>query len=80
MRHLTKHLNDATKLKDSFLANMVERRVVFFQVFTILVNDLVSSFKSLIPELPSIPNINAQSDFTQLANLDITTTQGLCTI
>jgi len=74
---LNKALNDATKLKDSFLANHGAEASSILSSLSALVNDLVSSFKSLIPELPSIPNINAQSDFTQLANLDITTTQGL---
>ena len=72
---LNKALNDATKLKDSFLANHGAEASSILSSLSALVNDLVSSFKSLIPELPSIPNINAQSDFTQLANLQSHTCQ-----
>ena len=72
---LNKSLNDAKALKDSLLANHGGDASTILASLQSKVTDLVSSFADMIPELPSIPNINMQSEFSQLANFDIGTPQ-----
>lgn len=72
---LNKSLTDAKALKDSLLANHGGDASTILASLQSKVNDLVSSFADMIPELPSIPNINMQSEFSQLTNFDIGTPQ-----
>ena len=72
---LNKSLNDAKALKDSLLANHGGDASTILASLQSKVNDLVSSFADMIPELPSVPNINMQSEFSQLTNFDIGTPQ-----
>ena len=72
---LNKSLNDAKALKDSLLANHGGDASTILASLQSKVTDLASSFADMIPELPSIPNINMQSEFSQLANFDIGTPQ-----
>ena len=74
---LNKALTDATALKDKLLAEHGGEASSIIATLQSAVADLISSLGSLIPELPEIPNINMQSDFTQLANFDISTPDGL---
>ncbi len=74
---LNKALTDATALKDKLLAEHGGEASSILATLQSAVADLISSLGSLIPELPEIPNINMQSDFTQLANFDISTPDGL---
>tara|TARA_R100001510_G_C7651688_1_gene209421 strand:- start:1516 stop:2649 length:1134 start_codon:yes stop_codon:yes gene_type:complete len=74
---LNKALTDATALKDKLLAEHGGEASSILSTLQSAVADLVASLGSLIPELPEIPNVNMQSDFTQLANFDITTPEGL---
>ena len=74
---LNKALTDATALKDKLLAEHGGEASSILATLQSAVADLISSLGSLIPELPEIPNINMQSDFTQLANFDISTPEGL---
>ena len=72
---LNKALTDAKALKDNLLANHGGDASTILASLQSKVNDLVSSFADMIPELPSIPNINMQSEFSQLTNFDIGTPQ-----
>jgi len=72
---LNKSLTDAKALKDSLLANHGGDASTILASLQSKVNDLVSSFADMIPELPSVPNINMQSEFSQLTNFDIGTPQ-----
>ena len=74
---LNKALTDATALKDKLLAEHGGEASSILATLQSAVADLISSLGSLIPELPEIPNVNMQSDFTQLANFDISTPDGL---
>ena len=72
---LNKSLNDAKALKDSLLANHGGDASTILASLQSKVTDLASSFADMIPELPSVPNINMQSEFSQLTNFDIGTPQ-----
>ena len=72
---LNKALTDAKALKDSLLANHGGDASDILASLESKVSDLQSSFADMIPELPTIPNINMQSEFAQLANFDITSPQ-----
>ena len=72
---LNKALTDAKALKDSLLANHGGDASDILASVESKVSDLQSSFADMIPELPTIPNINMQSEFAQLANFDITSPQ-----
>ena len=74
---LNKALTDATALKDKLLAEHGGEASSILATLQSAVADLITSLSSLIPELPEVPNVNMQSDFTQLANFDITTPDGL---
>ena len=72
---LNKALTDAKALKDSLLANHGGDASTILASVESKVSNLVSSFADMIPELPTIPNINMQSEFAQLTNFDITSPQ-----
>ena len=72
---LNKALTDAKALKDSLLANHGGDASDILASVESKVADLQTSFADMIPELPTIPNINMQSEFAQLANFDITSPQ-----
>ena len=72
---LNKALTDAKALKDSLLANHGGDASDILASLESKVADLQTSFADMIPELPTIPNINMQSEFAQLANFDITSPQ-----
>jgi len=68
---LNKALTDAKALKDNLLASAGGDASTILASLESKVSDLQSSFADMIPELPTIPNINMQSEFAQLANFDI---------
>ena len=72
---LNKALTDAKALKDSLLASAGGDASTILASVESKVSDLQSSFADMIPELPTIPNINMQSEFAQLTNFDITSPQ-----
>ena len=72
---LNKALTDAKALKDSLLASAGGDASTILASVESKVADLQTSFADMIPELPTIPNINMQSEFAQLANFDITSPQ-----
>ena len=72
---LNKALTDAKALKDNLLASAGGDASTILASLESKVSDLQSSFADMIPELPTIPNINMQSEFAQLANFDITSPQ-----
>tara|TARA_B110000902_G_scaffold13294_1_gene16000 strand:+ start:221 stop:1261 length:1041 start_codon:yes stop_codon:yes gene_type:complete len=72
---LNNALTDAKALKDSLLASAGGDASTVLATLQSKVSDLQSSFSSMIPELPTIPNVNMQSEFATLANLDITSPQ-----
>ena len=74
---LNKTLTDALALKDSLLAQHGGDATAILNAVKDKVSDLKSSLSSMIPELPTIPNANMQSEFATLVNLDLTTPAGL---
>ena len=72
---LNKALTDAKALKDNLLASAGGDASTILASVESKVADLQTSFADMIPELPTIPNINMQSEFAQLANFDITSPQ-----
>ena len=72
---LNKALTDAKALKDNLLASAGGDASTILSSLESKVSDLQNSFADMIPELPTIPNINMQSEFAQLANFDITSPQ-----
>ena len=72
---LNKSLTDAKALKDSLLANHGGDASPILASVESKVSDLQNSFADMIPELPTIPNINMQSEFATLTNFDIGTPQ-----
>jgi len=72
---LNKALTDAKALKDNLLASAGEDAGTILASLESKVSDLQSSFADMIPDLPTIPNISMQSEFSQLANFDITSLQ-----
>ena len=72
---LNKSLTDAKALKDSLLANHGGDASTILASLESKVSDLQNSFVDMIPELPTIPNINMQSEFATLTNFDIGTPQ-----
>ena len=72
---LNKALTDAKALKDNLLASAGGDASTILASLESKVSDLQNSFADMIPELPTIPNINMQSEFAQLANFDITSPQ-----
>ena len=74
---LNKSLTDAKALKDSLLANHGGDASTILASVESKVSDLQNSFADMIPELPTIPNINMQSEFATLSKLNITSPQYL---
>ena len=74
---LNKALTDAKALKDSLLANHGGDASTILASVESKVSDLQNSFADMIPELPTIPNINMQSEFATLSKLNITSPQYL---
>ena len=72
---LNKALTDAKALKDNLLANHGGDASDILASVESKVSDLQNSFADMIPELPTIPNINMQSEFATLTNFDIGTPQ-----
>ena len=74
---LNKALTDAKALKDNLLANHGGDASDILASVESKVSDLQNSFADMIPELPTIPNINMQSEFATLSKLNITSPQYL---
>ena len=74
---LNKTLTDALALKDSLLAEHGGDATNILNAVKDKVADLKSSLSSMIPELPTIPNANMQSEFATLVNLDLNTPAGV---
>ena len=72
---LNKALTDAKALKDNLLASAGGDASTILASLESKVSDLQSSFADMIPELPTIPNINMQSEFATLSKLNITSPQ-----
>ena len=74
---LNKTLTDAKALKDSLVAQHGADASTMLADVESKVTDLISSVSSMIPELPTIPNVNMQGEFAALADIDISTAAGL---
>ena len=74
---LNKTLNDTKTLKDSLAAQAGADASVIKSALEPKATDLKSSLSSMIPELPTIPNVNMQGEFAALTDIDITTPAGL---
>ena len=74
---LNKTLTDGLALKDSLLAEHGGDATNILNAVKDKVADLKSSLSSMIPELPTIPNANMQSEFATLVNLDLNTPAGV---
>ena len=72
-----KTLNDAKALKDSLVAQHGADASTMLADVESKVTDLISSLSSMIPELPTIPNVNMQGEFAALTDIDISTPAGL---
>jgi hypothetical protein len=72
-----KTATDAKSLKDSLVAQHGADASAMKASVESKVADLESSLSSMIPELPTIPNVNMQGDFAGLADIDLTTPAGL---
>ena len=74
---LNKTLTDAKALKDSLVAQHGADASTMLADVESKVTDLISSVSNMIPELPTIPNVNMQGEFAALADIDISTQAGL---
>ena len=74
---LNKTLTDAKALKDSLVAQHGADASTMLADVESKVTDLISSVSNMIPELPTIPNVNMQGEFAALADIDISTAAGL---
>ena len=74
---LNKTLNDTKTLKDSLAAQAGADASVIKSALESKATDLKSSLSSMIPELPTIPNVNMQGEFAALTDIDISTPAGL---
>ena len=74
---LNKTLSDTKTLKDSLASQAGADASAIKSALESKTTDLTSSLSNMIPELPSIPNVNAQSGFSALADFDISTPAGL---
>ena len=72
-----KTANDAKALKDSLIAQHGGDASTILASLESKVADLKTSLSSMIPELPTIPNVNMQGEFASLADIDISTPAGL---
>ena len=74
---LNKTLTDALALKDQLVASHGDDATALLNSLQSKVADLESSLSNMIPELPTVPNVNMQGEFATLVNFDVTTPQGL---
>ena len=74
---LNDSLTKAKSLKDSLIAQHGADASAMKSAVESKVTDLKTSISSLIPELPSIPNVSAQGEFAALADIDISSAAGL---
>ena len=74
---LNKTLTDALALKDQLVASHGDDATALLNSLQSKVADLESSLLNMIPELPTVPNVNMQGEFAGLADIDISTPQGL---
>ena len=74
---LNKTLTDAKALKDSLVAQHGADASTMLADVESKVTDLISSVSNMIPELPTVPNVNMQGEFAALADIDISTQAGL---
>ena len=73
----SKILTDVKTLKDGIAAKHGADASAALSTVETLVTDVSASLKDMIPELPTIPNINVQAEFEELKNIvDTTTAQG----
>ena len=72
-----KTATDAKALKDQLVAQHGADASTMKAAVESKVADLQTSLSSMIPELPTIPNVNMQGEFAGLADIDISTPQGL---
>jgi len=74
---LNKTLTDALALKDQLVASHGDDATALLNSLQSKVADLESSLLNMIPELPTVPNVNMQGEFAGLADIDISTPAGL---
>jgi len=74
---LNKTLTDALALKDQLIASHGADATALLNSLESKVADLQTSLLSMIPELPTVPNVNMQGEFATLVNFDTSTPQGL---
>ena len=74
---LNKTLTDALALKDQLVASHGDDATALLNSLQSKVADLESSLSNMIPELPTVPNVNMQGEFATLVNFDTSTPQGL---
>ena len=74
---LNKTLSDTKTLKDSLASQAGADASAIKSALESKTTNLTSSLSNMIPELPSVPNVNAQSGFSALADFDISTPAGL---
>ena len=72
-----KTATDAKALKDSLVAQHGADASAMKAAVESKVADLQTSLSSMIPELPTVPNVNMQGEFAGLADIDISTSAGL---
>jgi len=72
-----KTATDAKALKDSLVAQHGADASTMKAAVESKVADLQTSLSSMIPELPTVPNVNMQGEFAGLADIDISTPAGL---
>ena len=72
-----KTATDAKALKDQLVAQHGADASTMKAAVESKVADLQTSLSSMIPEVPTVPNVNMQGEFAGLADIDISTPQGL---
>ena len=72
---LNKILTDVKTLKDGIIAKHGADASAALSTVETLVTDVTTSLKEMIPELPTIPNINVQAEFEELKSVVDTTTK-----
>ena len=72
---LNKILTDVKTLKDGIIAKHGADASAALSTVETLVTDVTASLKDMIPELPTIPNINVQAEFEELKSIVDTTTK-----
>lgn len=72
-----KTATDAKALKDQLVAQHGADASTMKAAVESKVADLQTSLSSMIPELPTVPNVNMQGEFAGLADIDISTPAGL---